>query len=161
LPDWGIYVRWPTNGDAWIHSDDVAVAKRLIPSPRVWRREAWDGEFYHLRYGQIELRLRPSMWLPVPAIDLEVGQQVELLSRQFRNDPGIFRISDMFYSTARQTVDYFLHGESLRLAKPFSREDLRPLQVQYHLRVGFYQHPNPASDIPADVQLLDVGDLAQ
>ncbi len=160
LPDWGVYLRWPAEGETWIHPDDLSVAKQLIPSPRVLRRERWDGQFYHLRYGTQVIRVQPSLWLPVPEIDLDVGQQVELLSREQHNDPGIFRIAEILYSVASQACDYLLHGESMRLSKRFSRVDLRPLHIEYQLRVGYYQHRRPTAQIPADVELLDVGDLS-
>ena len=41
-PKYGYYPRWPEDGDAWVHPEDAALAKALLPSPRVFRR---DGEF--------------------------------------------------------------------------------------------------------------------
>ena len=38
----------------------LALVRRLIPSPRVFRRERFDGLHYHLRYGRWQIRLRPS-----------------------------------------------------------------------------------------------------
>ncbi len=159
LPDWGVYLRWPVAGEAWIHSDDREIAAQLLPSPRVLRRVHWDGQYYHLRYGTLQLRVQPSMWLSVPAVDLEVGQQVELLSRANHNDPGIYRIADILYSVQSQSIDYYLYGDSLKLEKRFSRADLCPLQVKHYLRVGYYQHRPPTADIPDDVELLNVGEL--
>lgn len=159
LPDWGVYLYWPTDGEGWIHPDDIAVAKQLIPSSRVFHRLRWDGEFYHLRYGQLVIRVRPSLWLPVLDNDLEVGQQVEVLSRLHLNDPGIFRIADIRVAAESNVCEYSLHGTLLKLEKRFRREDLRPLHIEYHLRVGYYQHPTPSSQIPADMELLNVGDL--
>lgn len=159
LPDWGVYLRWPQDGDDWIHPEDRDIVRQLLPSRRVLRRQTWDGTYYHLDYGPHQLRVRPSMWLPVPQVDLQVGQQVEVLSREFQNEPGIYRIAEILYCVATRSLEYFVHSEALRLAKRFVREDLRPLHVEHHLRIGYYQHPLPAADIPDDVDLLDVGDL--
>lgn len=159
LPDWGVFLRWPTDGDSWIHPEDVTVAKQLLPSSRVFRRQLWDGQFYHLQYGKLVIRVRPSLWLPVVDNDLEVGQQVEVLSRLHLNDPGIFRIADIWVSAESNVCEYTLHGTLLKLEKRFRREDLRPLHIEYQLRLGYYQHPTPSSQIPPDVKLLNVGDL--
>jgi hypothetical protein len=159
LPDWGVYLRWPGNGEAWIHPQDIGLVRGLVPSRRVFRRSRWDGEFYHLHYGELRFRVRPSMWVRVPNIDLEVGQQVELLSSQQKNDPGIFRIAGILFVPARGEIEYALHGEELTLKRKFSRDDLRPLQVQHQLRAGFYEHPPATSNLPEDIELLDVGKL--
>ncbi len=159
LPDWGAYLRWPSNGDEWIHPQDVELVRRLIPSRRVFRRSQWDGEFYHLHYGEKSFRVRPSMWVRVPDIDLDVGQQVELLSCQQRNDPGIYRIADIYFVPASGEIEYGLQSEELRLKRKFHRDDLRPLHVKHHLRSGYYEHPPATASIPDDVELLDVGKL--
>ena len=152
LPDWGAYLKWPCNDGAWIHPEDIEIARSLIPSPRVFRRTRWDGRYYHLHYGSHRLRVGPSMWIQVPPVDLEVGQQIELLYRFGQNDPGIYRIADIFFSAKQNRIDfYLLQNESLRIARRFSREDLRPLEVKYQLRVGFYTHAPPTPHPPADV----------
>lgn len=159
LPDWGVYLRWPNDGEAWIHPEDVGLVRRLIPSRRVFCRTAWDGEFYHLHYGELNFRVRPSMWVRVPDIDLEVGQQVELLSRHRQNDPGIFRIAGIFFVPTTGEVEYALQNDELTLNRRFCRIDLKPLRVTHELRPGNYEHPPVTSNIPDDVELLDVGRL--
>jgi hypothetical protein len=161
LPDWGVYLRWPAEDDAWLHAEDVALARELIPSRRVFRRSAWDGQYYHLHYGANRLRVRPSMWVSVPAIDLEVEQEVEVLYRHGRNDPGIFRIADIFYAPEQREIEFYLYGQSLRLPRKFSRRDLQPLHEQHELRVGYYAHQPPRARIPEDVELLDVGKITE
>jgi hypothetical protein len=134
LPDWGVYLRWPAEGVDWIHPEDLDVAQALIPGPRVLKRVRWDGDYYYLQYGPQRLRVRPSLWLRVPDLDLEVGQQVEVLSCDLRNDPGIFRIAEIMYSTATLAIEYHLLSTSMELTKKFAREDLRPVnQRTYEL----------------------------
>ncbi len=159
LPDWGAYLTWPITGDDWIHPDDRELANRLLPSPRVFRRHNWDGEYYHLNYGQLQLRVQPSMWVSVPAVDLSVGQQVEVMYRDGLNDPGIFHISDIFYVPMRNEVEFCVHGVSLKSNRRYLRDDLRPLHIQHHLRIGHYLHETPKANIPDDVEMLNVGDL--
>jgi hypothetical protein len=95
----------------------------------------------------------------VPSIDLEVGQQVELLHQLGRNDAGIYRVAEILYSPEQASIEYILTGDSLRIQRKFTRDDLRPLRVRYSLRSGFYRHEIPKAQIPTDVTLLDVGDL--
>ncbi len=159
LPDWGVYLRWPTDDEGWIHPEDVELVRGLIPSRRVFCRTAWDGEYYQLHYGDVSFRVRPSMWIRVPDVDLEVGQQVELLSRNQHNDPGIFRIAGIYFVPATGEVEYALQNDELTLKRRFHRIDVAPLKIKHQLRQGYYEHPPATSNIPEDVELLDVGRL--
>lgn len=159
LPDFGVYLRWPIEGVDWIHPDDRAVAKGLIPSRKVLRREKWDGEYYWLRYGDQTIRVHPSMWVRVAETDLAVDQQVELLSCHGEHDAGIYRIAEIFFETKSQSIEYVLRRDRLEIPHFFQREDLRPLHVTHKLRDGFYQHAPPKSQLPPGIDLLDVGDL--
>ena len=159
LPDWGVYLRPPECGEEWIHPEDRPVAQALIPSRRILKRRKWDGEHYHLHYGGHRLRVRPTLWLQVPPVDLEVNQMVELLARLGANDAGIYRIADILYVPEAATIEFHLRRDELVIERTFSRDDLRPLEVHYELRSGYYAHPVPASKPPADIELLDVGDL--
>lgn len=161
LPDWGAFLRPPESGTAWIHPDDIALATALIPGPRVFRRSQWDGEFYHLHYGEVTLRIRPAMWIKVPDIDLEVGQKIELLSRNELNDAGIYHVADIHFNGRSGAIEYFLRRDKLKLEKVFEREDLRPIEVKHELREGYYQHPQPKQIKTDQVESLDVGNLLE
>lgn len=159
LPDWGAYVRWPHDDDHWIHPEDLPLASQLLPSRRVWRREKWDGKYYLLRYGRNSIRVQPSMWTRAPDVDLNVGQQVELLARHGKNDRGIYELHEIMLSTSQLAIEFFLRRGEMILERSFSRDDLRPLSVHYHLRSGFYKHAVPKSSISDDLDPLDVGDM--
>ena len=161
LPDWGVYLHWPEGGEACIHADDVEMAKQLIPSRRVLLRKKWDGEFYWLEYGELRIRVRPSMWVSVPNIDLHINQQIEVLSHHGENDAGVFRIHEILYSAEEAKVEYFLKRGEMPLERGFDRSDLRPIHVRHHLRVGYFQHERPKSDPPEDLEKLDVGPLLE
>ncbi len=159
LPDWGVYLTWPAEGQSWIHAADLSIALRLIPSRRVFHRTRWDRSFYQLHYGELSFRVRPTMWVRVDAVDLQVGQQVELLARDGANDPGIFSIRDILYCPRKSQVEFALSQRGMVLPKRFAREDLRPLKVVHKLRSGFFQHLPQRSNFPPDIDLLNVGDL--
>ena len=159
LPDWGVFMHWPQEGDEWIHEEDRGLASEVLPSPRIWRRTEWDGRYYWMRYGNLTLRVKPSMWTEAPQCDLDVGQQVEVLAKSGENDPGIFRVKEIYLSTTTHECEFWLARDELVLEKPFRREDLKPTYVRYELRNGFYQHARPKSLPPEDLETLDVGSL--
>ncbi|GAB5403802.1 MAG: hypothetical protein Aurels2KO_20330 [Aureliella sp.] len=159
LPDWGVYLRWPEDGNEWIHPEDVTLATQLIPSRRVFKRTKWDSGFYHLLYGEHFLRVRPSMWTQVPGVDLELGQQVELLAQFGKHDPGVFRIEDILYDNEKHRIEFALNRGEIVLESLFSRSDIKPVFVKHHLRVGYYNHQPPKLSREAPTDSLDVGDL--
>ena len=46
-------------GDKDCHPEDVVIARRCFPSERVFRRDLFDGVYYHFTYGRTRFRLRP------------------------------------------------------------------------------------------------------
>jgi hypothetical protein len=159
LPDWGVYLTWPAEGQSWIHPADLSNALRLIPSHKVFHRTRWDESFYQLHYGELTIRVRPTLWMRVAPVDLQVGQQVELLARNGANTPGIFTVRDILFCPCKQEIEYSLSQRGMTLQKMFSREDLRPLRVVHSLRNNFFQHQPQSSRFPPDLELLNVGEL--
>ncbi len=162
LPDWGVFLNWPQKGLDWIHPDDVSVVKAMIPGQRVFKRSAWDESYYTFVYGEAAIRLKPTLWLRLEQrLDLEVGQQVELLARLGRNDPGVFRVAEILWDAERGCVTFCLKRDGLVLPRPFTRQDLRPVHVRHHLRTGFYQH-EPPKHVPVQGEdRIDVRDLGE
>ena len=156
LPDCGVYLEWPAEKD-WYHPDDLETLDSLLPSNRVWMRVGWNGEYYHLRYGIHNVRVRPTMWLQLPALDVEVGDQVEVLARHGSNEPGIFRVREVLYDQRFQLIQYQLERRGLALSRMFDRTDFRALRKKHQLRVNFFEHEPPKSRLPDDIDLLDVG----
>jgi hypothetical protein len=159
MPDYGVYAFWPEPGENWYHPDDAPVIAELIPSNRVLKRTHYDGTYYHLQYGPKQFRVRPTMWCSVPTMDLEVGQAVEILSRHGVNDAGIGFIADILYDIGNSRVRWLVRRSQMAAAVEFTREDLRPLEVRYELRTGFYQHSPPRSDLSFVTSWLNVGSL--
>ncbi len=159
MRDFGAYIRWPEPGDAWYHADDAAIVAELIPSNRVLKRLCFDGVYYHLSYGAKRLRVLPTMWHNVPTIDLEIGQGVEILASYGQNEPGIGFVTDICYDTHAACVRFFIRRGDMRCPVPYERHDLRPLDVKYHLRIGYYPHEPPRCDPSWLADWLNVGHL--
>ena len=160
LPDFGVYLSWPMPGKDWIHPDDWPLAERWIPSSRVFQRVAYDGTWYHLLYGSQKLRVRPSMWTAVPAVDVQVGDQVELLSRFGQQDACVAWIDGITCSRADGPIDFWLRRGEMTLPQSFCRSDFRPLSLRHRLRTGYYIHQPPKFFPPADLELLKFDSLS-
>ena len=159
LPDYGAYLKWPTPGEDWIHPEDRQQASELAPNRRIFRRHKWDGEYYWLQYGETSFRVKPTMWLPVPPIDVLVGEQVEVLQSKGDHDPGIFRVVEVLFNPQSRQVEYFLRRGEMKLATPFARSALRPIKITHKLRQTNFDFPAPKARTPVGVSLLNVGEL--
>ena len=159
LPDFGVYTHWPVQGCGWIHPHDIGTALRLIPSRRVFERLRFDGSYYYLRYGNHRLRVRPSMWLRVPEVDVRVGDRVELLSGFGRFDPGIATVTEVLFNSSRQSFEFVMRRGAMVLPQRLGREQFRLLSRRYRLRSSHVSQQPPRFCPPADIELLNVGDL--
>lgn len=139
LPDYGAYLRWPGSGHHWIHHDDVARVRGLIPSTRVFRREAFDGTFYRLRYGDQVIRLRPSLWLPVPYEGFDVGQPIETVGVGMVRDLFVARIVEMRFDRRQQQIRYHLQRGGQVLPETYAAEHLRSLEDRPALRSSWFE----------------------
>ncbi len=159
LPDWIMIARWPSPGHAWIHPHDISIATQLLPSRRVFQRVRFDSLFYHLRYGDVTIRVRPCMCQAMPTCDIHVGDQVEILSQLGQYDPGIASVDEVFGNERGDSILFLIRKSGMRLPQYFTREQLRHLSPRYQLRVGYYQHPPARFIPPANLELLHVADL--
>ena len=96
-PKYGCFLRWPQDGNDWLHPDDVALARTMIPSGRVFRRDGSDGEYLADAYGDITLRVRRTLWQEVDPEGFDIGDWVEVLSRGMRNEPRTGVIREMLW----------------------------------------------------------------
>ena len=89
-PKHGYYPWWPEDGDDWVHPEDVAAARRMIPSTRIWRRDGAagrQGEYVVMHYGETRLRVRRTLWREAPYEGLDLGDWVEVRPRGLTNEP--------------------------------------------------------------------------
>lgn len=129
--DYVMYPWWPVDGNAWIHPEDVPLARRLIPGRRIFRVCGQRGAFYLLAYGSLRLRVRPAMWLPLRGDGLNVGDQVEVRSRRGRRRPRLGVIREMLWNPYRGRIEYKLERRGMQLASSFTVEDLQVIDPPY------------------------------
>jgi hypothetical protein len=127
-PKYGYFPRWPQDGNDWLHPGDVALARTLIPSQRVFCRDGTDGEYHLIHYGQITLRVRPALWQEVSHEGFEIGDWVEVLSRGMRNEPRTGVIREMLWDERERAVCYQITENDVPIADLYTREDLQRVE---------------------------------
>lgn len=143
LPDYGCFPRWPENGQGFIHPDDVPLVTRCIPSERVFKREVFDGTYYHFRYGRSRLRLRPCMWLKVSYEGIDIGDKVETIGVGMERELFVGQVWGMHYVRRKGRILYRIRRGETRVPRLFAAEQLRLLTDKSKIREGTMRHPEP------------------
>ncbi|MFK8111724.1 MAG: hypothetical protein AB8B91_05965 [Rubripirellula sp.] len=143
LPDYGCIPRWPQDGQAFIHPDDLAVASRCFPSERVFRRDRFDGEYYHYSYGEIVFRLRPSLWLKVKTDGIDIGDQVETLGVAMERELFVAEVWGMYFVRRKGCILYRLRRGSTMVPRLYTCQQLRLLSTKTSVRPSETIHPTP------------------
>src|SRR5262245_45832273 len=127
-PKYGCFLRWPQDGNDWLHPDDVALTRTLIPRGRVFRRDGVDGEFHRFHYGHITFRAKPALWQEVPYEGFDIGNWVEVLSRGMRNEPRTGIIREMLWDEGEKTIHYQIVESDVPIADFYTRDDLEHVE---------------------------------
>jgi hypothetical protein len=127
-PKYGCFPWWPEDGNDWVHPDDVALARSVIPSGRVFRRDSSDGEYLVMRYGEITLRVRRTLWQEVEPEGFELGDWIEVLSLGLRNEPRTGVIREMLWDPRASVIHYFIAENNVPINEPYARDDLQHVQ---------------------------------
>ncbi|TWU04883.1 hypothetical protein [Stieleria varia] len=146
LPDYGCFLRWPENGQGFIHPDDVAIATRVLPSNRVMRRVSFDDTYYHFRYGNIRFRLRPCMWLPVRYEGADVGDRIETVGSGLDRELFVAEIWGMYFVRRKGCILYRLRRGQQVVPRLYARSEFRVLSEKVKVREGNTLHPRPRWD---------------
>lgn len=123
-----VLLRWPRDGDAWIHPEDRHLAHRLLPSDRVFRCEEFEGGYNVIAYGDRRLRIEPVLWLEVAEEGFQIGDQVEVLSRLGKNWPRIGYIREMRWSEGQRSIWYQIQERNRLIPTRYVADDLRRVE---------------------------------
>ena len=143
LPDYGCIARWPTDGQSFIHPDDVAIAIKCFPSERVLKRESFDGTYYHFCYGKVRFRLRPCMWLQVKYEGIDIGDQVETVGTGLERELFVAQVWGMHYIRRKGRIVYRLRRGDKVIPKLYPLEHLRLLTDKSSVREADFDHTPP------------------
>lgn len=127
-PKYGCFPWWPEDGDDWVHPADVAQARAMIPSGRVFCRDGEEGEYLLMRYGAVTLRVWRTLWLEVAFEGFEIGDWVEVLSRGMRNEPRTGVIREVLWDDRAHAIHYLISENGVPISERYTREDLQHLQ---------------------------------
>ncbi len=127
-PKYGCFLRWPQDGNDWLHPDDVALVRDLLPSDRIFRREGHDGEYHRFHYGDIMFRARLALWQEVVHEGFEIGNWVEVLSRGMRNEPRTGIIREMRWDENGSAIRYQISANNKPIPDFYSRDDLEHVE---------------------------------
>lgn len=153
LPDYGVFLQWPHPGTAWVHPEDVKAVERVIPSNRVFRREAYEAPYYRYRYGDLVLRLKPSMWLALEGEGFDIGDQVETVGVGMQQDLFVARIRERRYDHRRQQIYYRLQRGDRILSERFEASQMRLIDEKVDLRPAEHITIEPSDDPQVDPSL--------
>jgi hypothetical protein len=127
-PRYGYFPRWPQNGNEWLHPQDVAVARAIIPSGRIFRRDGTSGRYAVLHYGAVTLRVLPALWQEVTPEGLEIGDWVEVISRGLANEPRTGTIREVLWDDDSQMIRYQILDNGQPIEQLYAREDLQKVE---------------------------------
>ena len=127
-PRHGYYPWWPEDGNDWLYPDDIELARQLIPSMRVFRREGEQAPYVVLHYGELRLRVLRTLWQEVSSDGFELGDWVEVLTRGGQNAPRTATIREMVWDERARALSYQLLDNGQPIAKFYTAEDLRHVE---------------------------------
>lgn len=129
--DYGVYLWWPTDGESTFHPDDVQLARKLIPSRRVFHRERFLDPYVVVTYGPHRLRIKPILFLPVRNEGFDIGNLVQVLSRCGNNWPFIGRVAEMLWHVQEKRIEYGIRRVDRLVPHFYSATDLQRVKCSH------------------------------
>jgi hypothetical protein len=127
-PKYGYFPWWPEDGDAWVHPEDVATARAMIPSDRVFRRDGTAGQLVVMHYGDVRLRVRRTLWQEVEPPEFEIGDWVEVRTRGMRNEARTGPIREILWDDHQKRLVYQISENGQPIAERYTRDDLERVE---------------------------------
>lgn len=128
-PKYGYFPWWPEEGDDWFHPADVAAARSLIPSGRIFRRDGRAGPYCLMHYGTTTLRVRPTLWQEVEPEGFAIGDWVEVRTRGLVNEPRTGTIVEIFWDDDAGAIRYQIVETGRRIETLYERDDLKHVEL--------------------------------
>ncbi len=123
-PLFGVFVRWPEDGEDWIHPLDIGIARHLLPGNRVFRRVDYDADYYRFIYGELSFRARPRMWILIENEGFEVGDSIEIRSQMGKNWPMLAYIKEIVWNHLTKQINYLAVGSGRKIQQPPLARDI-------------------------------------
>ncbi len=154
-PKYGHYPWWPEEGDAWIHPDDIALARKLIPSQRIWRRDGHADGYSRISYGDRRLRVRYAMWVESRYEGFDVGDLVEILPHGLLNETHTGHIREVLWDEHEGGVRYQITtSEGTLLEHVYTAHDMKHVEPP-HPNIESRIEPSGENEKPLEIEPLD------
>ena len=127
-PKYGCFPWWPEEGEVAFHPEDVAAARAMIPSGRIFRRDGESGDFQLFHYGEVTLRIRPVLWQEVEPEGFEIGDWVEVRTRGWANEPRTGTIGEIEWDDQAGEICYQIVENGQLIETNYAREDLKHVE---------------------------------
>jgi hypothetical protein len=124
-PKYGYFPRWPEEGEAWVHPEDVALVRSLIPSGRIFRRDGISGKLVVMHYGNVSFRVHRTLWQEVAHEGFDIGDWVEVLTRGMTNEPHTGQIVEMQWDDMAHAIRYRIVERGQPIPALYGSADLR------------------------------------
>ena len=129
IPLFGVFLRWPEDGEDWIHPFDIGVARHLLPGNRVFRRDDCDADYYLYSYGELSFRAKPKLWMLLEHEGFEVGDTVQIKSQFGSAWPCITTICDIHWDQPTRQILYQVEGFGRFPSRRFTATDFEMVQT--------------------------------
>lgn len=155
-PKHGYFPWWPEDGDDWVHPDDVAQARSMIPSPRVWRRDgtlpATPEDYVVMHYGEVQIRVRRTLWKEVRPEGFEIGDQVEVRTKGMTNEHRVGHVRDVQWDEHAGELRYLLSAaDGHPIDRAYTSGDLKHVEAT-NPREEFRVDPSEADEDDIEIE---------
>ena len=121
---YGVFLRWPEDGEDWVHPLDIGVARHLLPGNRIFRREQWNSDYYQYHYGKLSFRAKPKLWMLLEHEGFDIDDFVEVKSMMGKNWKVTAKIVDVFWDAYHREIEYSVEGYGRGIQRRFLAGDL-------------------------------------
>ena len=109
----------------------------------MFRREKFDGEYYHYCYGEVNFRLKPVMWLKVKEEGFDVGDQVETVGVGLERDRFVAQIWGVYYLRRKGRLVYRLRRGDQEVPHLYTSDEIKQLTDKSKVETREGIHPPP------------------
>ncbi len=81
-----------------------------------------------LRYGDVTLRAKPTLWQEVAPEGFEIGDWVEVRSRGLANEPRTGTIAEIAWDDHAGEIRYQIVDNGQRIETLYARDDLKHVE---------------------------------
>jgi hypothetical protein len=127
----------------------------MIPSQRIWRREGVTDGYALIHYGDLRLRIHPTLWVESPYEGFSVGDFVEILQHGHLNEGHTGHIREVHWDEHEGGIRYEITtSEGTHLEHVYTALDMKHVEPP-HPNIESRLEPSGDDTDPLEVEPLD------